>query len=591
MAVTLSEVTKLYVATFNRAPDAAGINYWVASGFSIEQIAQSFFDQTETRTLYPTGTATNSFVTSVYDNLFNRAPDTTGLNYWVQQLESGVVSKQNFILAVVNGALDSDATILENKKSVGLDFVNKGLNDTNLARTVMQNVDATPSSVTSALTLIQENLSISSLALSKSMTNNTIDETSLLSSTSTIVKTLDSGDYWENEIITYNYNTTKPSYYTSLSDTIGWQQVSSTVKNVIDAIMSYTDGLIASHFSKVNYIGDISFNTISISNSENGHAYYPSTYSRIGGDIFLGNELSLTATDTNNNITQSEYGYLTIIHELGHALGLKHPFEGETTLSTLQDNHANTIMSYTDYKKLVPEIFYANNRMQGVYEEIFPQTFMVYDIATLQSIYGVDTTTNTSNTTYRYGTTPFYKTIWDSGGVDTLDFTLTTHTNTINLAPGSYSNVNYTSVAMQIAEQQAKYSAETHTTYYNNWIASLYNDYASEIYTGEHALGIAYGTIIENAVGGSATDIFYDNSVNNILTGNSGDDTFYLGAGGYDTLIGGDGMDKVVLNLAKSDVRIETENTGETLVVASTFAVLLTGVETIEFSDQVYTLI
>jgi len=116
MAVTLSEVAKLYVATFNRAPDAAGMNYWVNTGMSIEQIAQSFFDQSETQTLYPTGTSSSSFVTSVYDNLFNRTPDTEGLNYWVQQLDSNAVSKQNFILAVVNGALNSDATILDNKK-------------------------------------------------------------------------------------------------------------------------------------------------------------------------------------------------------------------------------------------------------------------------------------------------------------------------------------------------------------------------------------------------------------------------------------------------------------------------------------------
>ena len=154
MAVTLSEVAKLYVATFNRAPDAAGMNYWVNSGMSIEQIAQSFFDQSETQTLYPTGTSSSSFVTSVYDNLFNRTPDTEGLNYWVQQLDSNAVSKQNFILAVVNGALNSDATILDNKKSVGLDFVSKGLNDTSLAKNVMQNVNESSSSVTSALNQI-----------------------------------------------------------------------------------------------------------------------------------------------------------------------------------------------------------------------------------------------------------------------------------------------------------------------------------------------------------------------------------------------------------------------------------------------------
>ena len=59
------------------------------------------------------------------------------LSEWVQQLDSNAVSKQNFILAVVNGALNSDAMILDNKKSVGLDFVSKGFNDTSLAKNVL----------------------------------------------------------------------------------------------------------------------------------------------------------------------------------------------------------------------------------------------------------------------------------------------------------------------------------------------------------------------------------------------------------------------------------------------------------------------
>lgn len=155
MSVTLLEVTKLYVATFNRAPDAAGITYWTNSGMPIENIAQSFFDQPETQILYPTGTANGSFVTSVYDNLFNRVPDTAGFDYWVQELDSGSVSKQNFILAVINGAqntvLSQDATILTNKQTVGLDFVAKGLDNVTLARSVMANVDDTQTSVTTAL--------------------------------------------------------------------------------------------------------------------------------------------------------------------------------------------------------------------------------------------------------------------------------------------------------------------------------------------------------------------------------------------------------------------------------------------------------
>lgn len=427
--------------------------------------------------------------------------------------------------------------------------------------------------------------SLLSLAEDKSTANLLIDEASLLPATSTIVKSLDSSYYWDDSSITYNYNTSIPTYYTSLEDTLGWQRVSSTVQSVINSIMSSADGLIAPSITKTNSIGNISFNTITLSGGENGHAYYPSDYSNIGGDIFLSNQLSL------DEVEIGTYDFMTIIHELGHALGLKHPFEDGTTLSTSQDHRVNTVMSYTNYKYLVPEIVYSANRMSGSYEQLFPQTFMVYDIAALQSIYGADTTTNTGNTTYTYGTTPFYSSIWDAGGIDTLDLTQTTHSNTIKLTSGNYSNINYASVATQIAQKQAQYEVEADTTYYNSWIASVYNDYANDIYTGENALGIAYGTIIENAMGGSGSDSFYDNSVDNILQGNAGNDIFYLGEGGFDTIIGGAGTDKIVLSLTKNSVTMQAQSTGETLLVANDFALSLTGVETIQFSDQLYTLV
>lgn len=157
--VSINDVCKLYVATFNRAPDAAGLDYWVNnSGLVIEEIAQSFFDQSETQALYPAETMTADFVTSVYENLFNRAPDQDGLDYWVGDLDSGAVSKQNFILAVMNGALNTsvsqDATILENKQNVGLSFVNNNLDDVELAKTVMAEIDSSEASVLAATNII-----------------------------------------------------------------------------------------------------------------------------------------------------------------------------------------------------------------------------------------------------------------------------------------------------------------------------------------------------------------------------------------------------------------------------------------------------
>lgn len=155
---SLNDVTKLYVATFNRAPDAAGLDYWVySSGLTLEQIAQSFFDQSETQSAYPGGTSNSTFVNTIYNNLFNRDAEPAGLQYWVGELDAGRVSRDTAILAFIGGALGDDATILTNKQTVGLSFYNNNLNDTTLARSVMSGIDASDASVTSALSVISQN--------------------------------------------------------------------------------------------------------------------------------------------------------------------------------------------------------------------------------------------------------------------------------------------------------------------------------------------------------------------------------------------------------------------------------------------------
>jgi len=151
MAVTRKQVAQLYVATLNRAPDAAGLDYWENSGLAIEEIAASFFDQPETQALYPAGTSSAKFVNSIYNNLFNRDAEQAGLDYWVEQLDAGNVSRDQMILAVTNGAQDtglgSDATILANKTKVGLVFADAGLDSVEDTKAVMEGVDHSYQSV------------------------------------------------------------------------------------------------------------------------------------------------------------------------------------------------------------------------------------------------------------------------------------------------------------------------------------------------------------------------------------------------------------------------------------------------------------
>ena len=153
---TQEEVAKLYVATFNRAPDADGLKYWTNdSGLKLSQIAQSFFDQPETKTLYPKGVSNRDFIQSVYKNLFNREPDTAGWNYWEDELNKGSFSKNSFIQAVINGAKNSetsnDLDILSNKTTIGLSFAEAGLKSTSDAKTIMFGITDDKSTLSSVV--------------------------------------------------------------------------------------------------------------------------------------------------------------------------------------------------------------------------------------------------------------------------------------------------------------------------------------------------------------------------------------------------------------------------------------------------------
>lgn len=157
---TRSQLIELYVAYFNRAPDADGLAYWsdkVANGgWKVATVARSFMDQTEVKSTYPDYMTSSEIVDKVYTNVLNRAADADGKTYWVNQLNTGKVTKADLIQAVVNAAKSTtgtatDAATLANKTSVGEYFaVTLGSNDKAAAASIMTGVTSDAASVTAA---------------------------------------------------------------------------------------------------------------------------------------------------------------------------------------------------------------------------------------------------------------------------------------------------------------------------------------------------------------------------------------------------------------------------------------------------------
>ncbi|WP_416882843.1 DUF4214 domain-containing protein [Marivita sp.] len=155
-AEEIATFVELYIAYFNRAPDAEGLNFWgsaFANGFSLKSIATLFLDQAETRAAYPDSLSNLDFATQVYNNVLGRTPDQDGLDFWAGALDSGGVTRDQFILEVLRGAKadpDSSASqefidlqlgdraYLSDKTDIGTYFaVIRGLSDVTEADSVM----------------------------------------------------------------------------------------------------------------------------------------------------------------------------------------------------------------------------------------------------------------------------------------------------------------------------------------------------------------------------------------------------------------------------------------------------------------------
>ncbi|WP_285892590.1 M10 family metallopeptidase [Microvirga terrae] len=239
------------------------------------------------------------------------------------------------------------------------------------------------------------------------------------------------------------------------------------------------------------------------------HGYYPGV-PVYGGDVWLERNSGLPGT----------YSYMLVLHELGHSLGLKHPHDSGGTLPTMSGEHDSpeyTVMSY-------------GNTWDN------PQTYMQYDIAALQEMYGADFTTNGGNTVYLWSpetgeafvngigqgapvTNKIFMTIWDGGGNDTYDLSNYSGDQTIDLAPGGCIKFSQTQLGMK-----------TSTSFVRG---NVYNAFQ---YRGDPR------SLIENAIGGSGHDSIKGNVASNMLDGGAGNDGL-SGASGDDTILGGAGHD------------------------------------------------
>jgi len=379
------------------------------------------------------------------------------------------------------------------------------------------------------------------------------------------------GSKWGTQELTYSFPTAGTNYNgsTPLNDGVGDYHVD---------LGTLQQAAARASFAQISAATNLKFTEISETNTTHANirisqtadndvasAYggFPSDKQSAAGDIWFGR----TSQPYYDLANKGTWGYATMMHEIGHTMGLKHghqdytnsdlssyfgtsPRFGTQSLTPDRDGQAWSLMTYTPAPGTGG---FAGEKINQ------PQTYMQYDLAALQYLYGANYSTNGGDSVYSFSQTTgemfingvgqgapsgnkILSTVWDGGGNDTIDASNYANGVSIDLRPGEFSTFDQAQLA--------------NNTAYQNFVT---------LAPGNIAMSLLYNndarSLIENAKGGVGNDVLVGNNANNILDGGAGSDTVvFTGTTGVNVTLNDTGVDVLVNHDGETDTLRSIEN-------------------------------
>lgn len=118
---------EMYVAYYGRPADLAGLQYWATRFDQSRDLEQALaaFGASQEYTLRFGDLSNSELINGLYQQMFNRDSDESGLNFYLHRFESGQASLASIAKQIADGALASDRDSLNNKVFVANKFTDR----------------------------------------------------------------------------------------------------------------------------------------------------------------------------------------------------------------------------------------------------------------------------------------------------------------------------------------------------------------------------------------------------------------------------------------------------------------------------------